>query len=43
MATLGMMVASVSGVIVDKRAELMDGIIPIGIGGLILYEHIGKA
>lgn len=43
MVTLGVMVGRVLGVIVGKRAEVMGGIILIGIGCLILYEHIGKA
>lgn len=43
MVTLGVMVGRVLGIIVGKRAEIMGGIILIGIGCLILYEHIGKA
>jgi putative Mn2+ efflux pump MntP len=43
MVTAGVMLGRVFGAIVGKRAELMGGIILIGIGALILYEHIGKA
>jgi putative Mn2+ efflux pump MntP len=43
MVTAGVMLGRVFGAMVGKRAELMGGLILIGIGALILYEHIGKA
>jgi putative Mn2+ efflux pump MntP len=43
MVTLGVMVGRILGIVVGKRTEVMGGIILIGIGCLILYEHIGKA
>ncbi len=42
MVTIGVMLGRVLGLIAGKRAELMGGIILIGIGCLILYEHIGN-
>ena len=41
MVTLGVMLGRGLGRIVGKRAELMGGLVLIGIGCLILYEHIG--
>jgi putative Mn2+ efflux pump MntP len=41
MVTLGVMVGRGLGRLVGKRAELVGGIVLIGIGALILYEHIG--
>ncbi|HEX8885520.1 MAG TPA: manganese efflux pump MntP family protein, partial [Noviherbaspirillum sp.] len=41
MVTLGVMLGRVLGRIAGKRAEIMGGIILIGIGSLILYEHLG--
>jgi putative Mn2+ efflux pump MntP len=41
MVTLGVMVGRVLGIVVGKRAEVIGGIILIGIGCFILYEHIG--
>ena len=41
MVTLGVMLGRVLGLIAGKRAEIVGGIILIGIGALILYEHIG--
>ena len=43
MVTLGVMVGRILGVIVGKRAEVMGGLILLGIGGFILYEHLAKA
>ncbi|QJE02180.1 manganese efflux pump MntP [Massilia forsythiae] len=42
MVTLGVMLGRGLGRIVGKRAELMGGLVLIGIGCLILYEHIGR-
>jgi putative Mn2+ efflux pump MntP len=42
MVTLGVMLGRVVGVIIGRRAELIGGIILIGIGSLILYEHLTK-
>ena len=41
MVTLGVMLGRVLGRIAGKRAEIAGGIILIGIGSLILYEHLG--
>lgn len=41
MVTAGVMLGKVLGVIAGKRAEMMGGVILIGIGCLILYEHLG--
>lgn len=43
MVTIGVMLGRVLGVIAGRRAEVVGGILLIGIGCLILYEHIGKA
>jgi putative Mn2+ efflux pump MntP len=43
MVTIGVMLGRVLGIIAGRRAEFVGGIILIGIGCLILYEHIGKA
>jgi putative Mn2+ efflux pump MntP len=43
MVTIGVMVGRVLGVIAGRRAEVVGGILLVGIGCLILYEHIGKA
>ena len=42
MVTMGVMLGRVLGVIVGKRAELIGGVILIGIGSLILYQHLGQ-
>jgi len=42
MVTVGVMLGRVLGVVVGRRAELIGGIILIGIGCFILYEHIGN-
>ncbi|WP_426209475.1 manganese efflux pump MntP [Massilia sp. TWP1-3-3] len=39
MVTMGVMLGRVLGLIAGKRAELAGGLILIGIGCLILYEH----
>jgi putative Mn2+ efflux pump MntP len=43
MVTAGVMLGRVLGVIAGKRAELVGGLILIGIGSLILYEHTRPA
>jgi len=43
LVTIGVMLGRALGIIAGKRAELMGGVILIGIGCLILYEHIGRA
>ena len=40
MVTLGIMLGHVLGALVGKRAELVGGIILIGVGTTILYEHL---
>lgn len=41
MVTIGVMLGRVLGVIAGRRAEVVGGIPLIGIGCIILYEHIG--
>lgn len=41
MVTLGVMLGRLLGLTAGKYAELCGGIILIGIGSLILYEHLG--
>jgi putative Mn2+ efflux pump MntP len=41
MVTIGVMLGRVLGLIAGKRAEIVGGLILIGIGAFILYEHIG--
>lgn len=41
LVTIGFMLGRILGVIAGRRAEMMGGVMLIGIGGLILYEHIG--
>lgn len=43
MVTIGVMLGRVLGVIAGRRAEIVGGILLIGIGCFILYEHIGPA
>lgn len=43
MVTIGVMLGRVLGVIAGRRAEVVGGLLLVGIGCLILYEHIGKA
>ena len=40
MVTLGIMLGHVLGALVGKRAELVGGLILIGVGSAILYEHL---
>ncbi len=40
MVTLGVMLGRVMGMVVGKRAEILGGIILVGIGCYILYEHL---
>jgi putative Mn2+ efflux pump MntP len=40
MVTLGIMLGRVLGEIVGKRAEMIGGVILIGVGAVILYEHL---
>jgi putative Mn2+ efflux pump MntP len=43
MVTMGVMLGRVLGRIAGKRAEIVGGLILIGIGSLILYEHLHAA
>ena len=40
MVTLGIMLGRVLGDVVGKRAEMIGGVILIGVGAVILYEHL---
>lgn len=40
MVTLGVMLGRVLGAMVGKRAEMMGGLVLIGVGAAILYEHL---
>ncbi|HWU77243.1 MAG TPA: manganese efflux pump MntP family protein [Rhodanobacter sp.] len=40
MVTLGIMLGRVLGAMVGRRAEVLGGIILIGVGAAILYEHL---
>ena len=40
MVTLGVMLGRALGAMVGKRAEMIGGIILIGVGAVILYEHV---
>ena len=40
MVTLGVMVGRVLGAVIGKRAEIIGGVVLIGIGFFILYEHL---
>ena len=40
MVTLGVMLGRVLGAMVGKRAEMIGGVILIGVGAVILYEHL---
>ena len=40
MVTLGVMLGRVLGGMVGKRAEMIGGVILIGVGAVILYEHL---
>ena len=39
MSTIGMMVGRFIGPLLGKRAEILGGIVLIGIGGQILWSH----
>lgn len=41
MVTLGVMVGRLLGAVIGKRSEILGGMALIGIGSLILYEHLG--
>ncbi|MNH34001.1 putative manganese efflux pump MntP [compost metagenome] len=41
MATLGMMIGRFIGPLLGKRAEIIGGVVLIGIGINILLEHLG--
>src|SRR3546814_410137 len=43
MVTLGIMLGHVLGAMVGKRAEMIGGIILIGVGAVILYEHLVRS
>lgn len=43
MVTAGVMLGRVLGTLVGRRAEIIGGIILVGIGGIILYEHLGSS
>lgn len=43
MVTIGVMLGRVLGLVAGKRAEIAGGLILIGIGSLILYEHLSTA
>jgi len=40
MVTLGIMLGHALGAMVGKRAEMLGGVILIGVGAVILYEHL---
>lgn len=40
LVTLGFMLGRVLGVMAGRRAEIMGGVLLIGIGSLILYQHL---
>jgi len=40
MVTLGIMLGRVLGAMVGRRAEIIGGLILIGVGAVILYEHL---
>lgn len=40
MVTLGVMLGRVLGAMAGKRAEMISGVILIGVGVVILYEHL---
>jgi putative Mn2+ efflux pump MntP len=43
LVTVGVMLGRMLGIIAGKRAEMVGGAILIGIGSLILYEHLAPA
>lgn len=42
MVTAGVMLGRVLGTIVGRRAEIIGGVILVGIGGIILYDHLSS-
>ncbi|MFJ3056162.1 manganese efflux pump MntP [Herbaspirillum sp. NPDC087042] len=42
MVTIGVMVGRVLGGIIGKRAEILGGVVLIGVGAAILYEHMSR-
>lgn len=42
MVTLGIMLGRVLGAMVGRRAEVLGGIVLIGVGAVILYEHLSR-
>ncbi len=42
LVTVGFMLGRALGVIAGQRAEIMGGVLLIGIGCMILYQHIGQ-
>jgi putative Mn2+ efflux pump MntP len=40
MVTIGIMLGRVLGSLAGKRAEIVGGLMLIGIGAAILYEHL---
>lgn len=43
MVTLGVMAGRALGTLIGKRAELLGGLILIGVGAMILHEHLSAA
>ena len=43
MVTAGVLLGRVLGVIAGRRAEILGGVVLIGIGGAILHEHLSAA
>lgn len=43
MVTIGVMLGRVLGLLAGKRAEIVGGLLLIGIGSMILYEHLSAA
>ncbi|NUT62426.1 manganese efflux pump MntP [Herbaspirillum sp. C9C3] len=43
MVTIGVMVGRVLGHLIGKRAEIVGGVVLIGVGAAILYEHMSRA
>ncbi|HZG18531.1 MAG TPA: manganese efflux pump MntP [Herbaspirillum sp.] len=43
MVTIGVMVGRVLGHLIGKRAEIIGGVVLIGVGAAILYEHLSRA
>ncbi|WP_044527742.1 manganese efflux pump MntP [Herbaspirillum sp. B65] len=42
MVTIGVMVGRVLGHLIGKRAEIIGGVVLIGVGAAILYEHLTR-